>query len=391
MGRAGPSAVPPGGDGKGRLGHLPLPALTTTPTGPGGGGDEVSATPGSATGAGVLLPDHVGSAPARSRRRSGVVAAYAVTMFVLVTVNFALPPTLPGDPVDALVDTGSPTRLQDEALRAQLEEHYGLDRPVAEQYRRYLGDLVRGDLGVSIRYRVPVGDLLAERLPWTLLLVATSVSVAVGVGWLAGIHSAWRRGRPADRGLLVVFLALNSLPVFFFVASAALFVLSVKLGWFPLAGARTPFLDDAGVASRVGDVVHHLALPAAVLAASFVTSQYLNMRAGMVGELGADHLLVGRAKGLPERWVKYRYAARNALLPAVTLTAVHVSFAVTASILVETVFAYQGVGRLIFEAVAYRDYPTLQACFLVLSVVVVTANLLADALYRRLDPRTDAP
>ncbi|MFP5375565.1 MAG: ABC transporter permease [Acidimicrobiia bacterium] len=350
----------------------------------------MSATPGSAGGGGVVLPDHVVPAPGRPRRRDGVVAAYAVTMLVLVSVNFALPRALPGDPVDALLDAGSPTRLQDEALRAELEEHYGLDRPVAEQYRRHLADLVRGDMGVSIRYRVSVGDLLAERLPWTLLLVATSVSVAVGVGWLAGIHSAWRRGRPADRGLLVVFLALNSFPVFF-VASAAVFVLSVKLGWFPLAGARTPFLDDAGVAWRVGDVAHHLALPAAVLAAGFVTSQYLNMRAGMVGELGADHLLVGRAKGLPERWVKYRYAARNALLPAVTLTAVHVSFAVTAGILVETVFAYEGVGRLIFEAVAYRDYPTLQACFLVLSVLVVTANFVADALYRRLDPRTGAP
>ena len=312
-----------------------------------------------------------------------------MTVFLLVTVNFALPRALPGDPIDALVDAGSPSHVRDEALRAELSQYYGLDRPIVDQYRRYLSDLARGNLGVSIRYNVPVADLLKERLPWTLLLVLTSISVAVGVGWLAGIHSGWRRGRPADRGLLTLFLGLHSFPVFF-VGSVALFVFSVRLGWFPLAGARTPFLEDASLPSLLADIAHHLALPAAVLAASFVTSQYLNMRASMVGELGADHLVLGRAKGLPDRWIKYRYAARNALLPAVTLTAVHLSFAVTASILVETVFAYQGVGSLIFEAVAFRDYPTLQACFLVLSIVVVTANFLADALYRRLDPRTRA-
>jgi peptide/nickel transport system permease protein len=317
------------------------------------------------------------------------VGAYALTVFLLVTVNFFLPRALPGDPVDALVDAGSPSHIQDEALRADLEEYYGLDRPLIEQYGRHLADLARGEFGTSIRHNAPVADLMRERLPWTLLLVATAISLAVVVGWLAGIHSGWRRGRPADRGLLTLFLGVHSFPVFF-LGSITLFALSVRLGWFPLAGARTPFLEDAGFVARVADVAHHLALPGAVLAANFVASQYLNMRASMVGQLGADHLVVGRAKGLPERWIKYRYAARNALLPAVTLTAVHVSFAVTQAILVETVFAYQGVGRLMFEAVAFRDYPTLQACFLVLSILVVTANFMADALYGRLDPRTAA-
>jgi peptide/nickel transport system permease protein len=311
-----------------------------------------------------------------------------VTVFLLVTVNFFLPRALPGDPIDALVDADA-THVQNEGVRAELEEYYGLHRPVVEQYGRYLADLARADLGVSIRYNVPVADLLRERLPWTLLLVLTSMSLAVGAGWLAGIHSGWRRGRPADRGLLALFLGLHSFPPFF-VGSIALFVLSVKLGWFPLAGARTPFVQDATLPSRLADIAQHLVLPAAVLASSSVASQYLNMRASMVGQLGADHLLMGRAKGLPERWIKYRYAARNALLPAVTLTAVHVSFTVTQAIVVETVFAYQGVGRLMFEAVAFRDYPTLQASFLVLSILVVTANFLADALYGVLDPRTAA-
>ncbi len=336
----------------------------------------------------VPLPAEV-EAPARTGgRRRGRIVAYVVTVFLLVTVNFLLPRSLPGDPISVLVDADA-SQVRDEGLRAELEEYYGLDRPLLEQYGRYLADLARGDLGVSIRYNVPVAELMKERVPWTLLLVLTSMSLAVAVGWLAGIHAGWRRGRAADRGLMTLFLGLHSFPVFF-VGSIALFVLSVKLGWFPLAGARTPFLEDVSTFSRVVDIAHHLVLPAVVMASNSIASQYLNMRASMVGQLGADHLLMGRAKGLPERWIKYRYAARNALLPAVTLTAVHMGFSVTFSILVETVFAYQGVGRLMAEAVAFRDYPVLQASFLVLSLVVVTANFLADALYGRLDPRTQA-
>ena len=339
---------------------------------------------------GHLSPQAESPTTATRRPARRLVVSYAVTVFLLITVNFFLPRALPGDPISALLDPGGPSHVQDEELRAKLEEYYGLDRPLLEQYGRYLTDLSRGELGVSIRYNAPVAELLEERLPWTLLLVVTSVSLAVAVGWLGGIHSGWRRGRPVDRGLLALFLGLHSFPVFF-VGSMALFVLSVKLGWFPLAGAQTPFVQDASLPARLGDIAHHLALPAAVLAASFVSSQYLNMRASMVAQLGADHFLLGQAKGLRDRRIKYRYAARNALLPAVTVTAVHVNFAVgTQSILVETVFAYQGVGRLIFEAVSYRDYPTLQGCFLLLSLVVVTANFLADALYVRLDPRTAA-
>lgn len=331
-----------------------------------------------------------GEAPAARPGRRGrwsLVVSYLVTVVVLISVNFFLPRALPSDPISAMVDTDAPTHIQDEALRARLEQFYGLDEPLLVQFGRYLADLAAADLGVSIRYNVPVTELMMERLPWTLLLVFASIVLALAVGWLAGIHSGWRRGRPVDRGLLALFLGLHSFPVFF-VGSIALFVFAVKLGWFPLAGARTPFLENASVPARIADIGYHLALPATVLAASFVTSQYLNMRASMVGQLGADHLLVARAKGLPERRIKYAYAARNALLPVVTLTAVHVSFAVTASVLVETVFAYPGLGRLLFDAVAFRDYPTLQGCFLVLSLVVVTANLLADLLYRRLDPRT---
>lgn len=326
-------------------------------------------------------------APKRSSVRS-LTLIYAMTVFTLITLNFFLPRALPGDPITSLIAPGTPSYVQSDELRAELEEYYGLDRPVVEQYVDYLGKLAQGDLGVSIRYNVPVAELVAERLPWTVLLLLSAMTLAVVVGSISGAHSGWRRGRPVDSGLLSVFLALRSFPVFF-LGSIALLVFAVKLDLFPLSGARTQFAPDMGPLERVGDIGYHLLLPAVVLASQFAGGHFLLMRAGMVGELGADYLRGGRVKGLRERRLKYRYAARNALLPVVTVTALQLAGALTTSlVLVETVFAYPGIGRLVFDSISFRDYPALQGCLLVLSLFVVTANFLADLLYRRLDPRT---
>lgn len=226
---------------------------------------------------------------------------------------------------------------------------------------------------------------MGARLPWTLLLVGVSLALATLVGTLAGMHSGWRRGRRVDRRLLAVFLAIDNFPVFF-VASVAAYVFAVKLGWFPLSGSRTPF-DSSGALGQVADVGHHLVLPATVMALQFAAYQFLVVRSAMVSELGSDYLLLGRAKGLSDRVLKYRYAGRSALAPAVTVLSLQFGFAITATIFVETVFSYPGVGRLMFEAVGQRDYPLIQGCFLVIGLFVVSANLLADLAYRRLDPR----
>lgn len=333
-----------------------------------------------------MVDEQTLTASKRSSVRS-LALIYAVTVFILITLNFFLPRALPGDPITSLIDPGAPSYVQSDELRAELEEYYGLDRPVWEQYIDYLGGLTQGDLGVSIRYNVPVAELVAERLPWTVLLIFSAMALAVVVGWIAGIHSGWRRGRPVDLGLLSVFLVVRSFPVFF-LGSIALLVFAVKLDLVPLSGARTVFAPDMGPLERVVDIGYHLLLPAVVLASQFAGVHYLLMRGGIVGELGAGYLLGGRAKGLRERRLKYRYAARNALLPVVTVTALQLGGALTSAILVETVFAYPGMGRLVFESISFRDYPALQGCFLILSLFVVTANFLADLLYRRLDPRT---
>jgi len=325
-------------------------------------------------------------ATSRTRGGWGRLLAYVGTVAILVVLTFMLPRAMPGDPLMALIDPSATTYVQNEAMRAELAAYYGLDRPVTEQFVGYLVGLTQGDLGTSIRYNRPVAELVFERLPWTVLLIGTALLLSLVLGLATGVHSAWRRGRPVDTGLLGVFLSVRNFPPFF-LASIALYVFAVKLGWVPLSGARTPF-TELGPLEGLLDVAHHLALPAAVLTAQFAGGHYLVMRAAMVGELGADYLEMGRAKGLRPWRLKYAYAARNALLPVVTRLALQIAFAVTGTIFIETVFSYPGLGRLTFDAVAYRDYPTLQACFLLLALLVVTANFIADVCYARLDPRT---
>ena len=325
----------------------------------------------------------------RPARRWGTQAlAYGLTVFVLVSLTFFLPRAMPGDPLSAMLDGTSAEALQDPQVREKQAAYYGLDQPLVVQFGRYLRDLARGDFGTSIRYNMPVSQMVADRLPWTILLIGTAMVVAVAVGVVAGIHGAWRRDQPVDRGLLVAFLAFRSFPVFF-VASIASFVFAARLDLFPLSGRQTVFATYGPLRSAL-DIAHHLALPVAVLVAEFAAAYYLLMRAGMVSELGADYLRMGQAKGVSERRLKYRYAARNALLPVVTRTAMQFGFAVTGAIFVERVFAYRGMGLLMVEAVQSRDYPTLQACFLFLSLMVVTVNFASDLLYRRIDPRTAA-
>lgn len=313
--------------------------------------------------------------------------SYLVVLFALVTLNFLLPRAMPGDPIDALLARGSAGFSLGEQSRAALEEYYRLDGSLLEQYRSYLGRLAGGDVGRSIVTNAPVSEEIGRRLPWTVLLIGTSMLLALAVGLSAGVHAGWRRDRPADRALMTALLAVREFPPFL-LASLLLFVFAVKLDWLPLFGAQTPFSESFSLAERIVDVGRHLLLPTIVLAAGLTVGYYLLMRAGMVSELGSDYLVLGRAKGLRERRLKYHYAARNALLPVVGNTAVEVGFAITANVLVERVFSYPGVGGLLFEAIGSRDYPTIQGVFLVVGAGIVTVNALADLLYRRLDPRT---
>jgi peptide/nickel transport system permease protein len=325
----------------------------------------------------------------RYRHAGAAVASYLVMVFVLVTLNFLVPRAMPGDPIEGLLGQSSATFTFGEQTKAALREYYKLDGSLASQYGNYLARLVHGDLGRSIATNAPVKTEIGRRLGWTILLIGTSTVLATAVGVAAGIHSGWRRDRPMDRGLLTVLLAVQQFPPYL-LGSLLLLLFAVKLHWFPLAGAEEAFSSSYGLARRALDIGRHLILPLVVLTASVAADSYLVMRAGMVSELGSDYLQLGRAKGLRERRLKYRYAARNALLPVVGLTAVELGVAVGADVVIERVFSYPGLGGLLFDSIRQRDYPTIQGVLLVLALAIVTVNALAEALYRRLDPRTDA-
>lgn len=321
------------------------------------------------------------------RRRRSALASYLVMVFALVTLNFLLPRTMPGDPIDSLLSRGAAGFSLGEQSRAALEEYYGLDGSLASQYRNYISRLARGDLGRSIVTNASVTKEIGRHLPWSILLLGSSIVLATAIGLVAGVHSGWRRDRPLDRTLLTGLLTVWQFPPYL-LGSMLLFVFAVKLRWLPLGGAQTPFSGSFGPLEKAVDIGGHLLLPLVVLTAGLTAMSYLVMRAGMVNELGADYLELGRAKGLRARRLKYAYAARNALLPVVGLTAVEIGGAVTANVLVERVFSYPGLGGLLVGSIGVRDYPTIQGVFLVISLGVVTVNALADALYGRLDPRT---
>ncbi len=317
---------------------------------------------------------------------AGRCAAFVLTLFAVITLNFALPRMMPGDPITALQDPESSLYVSDQASRAALSHYYGLDQSLIVQYGRYLRGLATGDLGWSIRLNAPVSLLIQHRILWTVLLIFPAMLAASLVSMVAGLHAGWHRGSPLDRGLIVLFAGIRTLPAFF-LGVLALLLFSVRLGWFPLAGAQTPFAHYRSPWGALADLLHHWALPALVLTIEMLGGQFLLMRNSVISVLGDDFMLVAKAKGLSDRSLKYRHALRNALLPFVTVLSIQLGFAVTGSIFVEAVFAYPGMGTLAFQAVSARDYPVLQGVFLVFTVSVLTANLIADLAYARLDPR----
>lgn len=331
-----------------------------------------------------------GHAPPQKRGTAfRTVALYAVTLLAVVTFVFMLPRVMPGDPLSALEDPDAGVFITDPEVRERTLAYYGLDRPLPVQYVDYLTSVARGDLGWSIARNAPVSSLIADHLPWTLLLMGVALTLASALSWVAGIAAAWRRNTWVDRVLLATLTGVRGVPEYA-LAAAFLIGFAVLLPIFPLYGARTAFAQHPSAWHALGDVAAHLILPLTALTLSLLGSKFLLLRNTVISSLGEDYMLLARAKGLPERLLKYRHAGRNAVLPFLTVLGIQAGFAVGGSIFVEAVFAYPGMGTLILRAVEARDYPVLEAAFLTLATTVLFANLLIELVYGRLDPRVGA-
>ena len=315
------------------------------------------------------------------------VGLYLVTLWAVVTLVFVLPRALPGDPLQSLDDPESGTYVEDNRSRELVAAYYGLDKPLLSQYRSYLGDLADGELGWSISQKTPVSDLIGRRLPWTLLLVGSSLALASIISFLAGMTAAWRRGSVVDKALIVSLSTARAIPEYA-IASMLLIGFAVFYPVLPMAGGQRPCAEYRSFLDAAADIFDHAVLPVSALTIGLVDSKFLIVRNTAIATLGEDYMLLARAKGLPPRLLKYRHSGRNVMLPFLTALGVQVGFAVSASLFVETVFAYPGIGTLINSAVTARDYPLLQGTFLMLALAVIVANFVVDMAYRWLDPRT---
>jgi peptide/nickel transport system permease protein len=307
----------------------------------------------------------------------------AATIFFLATVLFVLFRLLPGDPTLTVLSPALSPEVQ-----VELRQRFGLDRPLPEQYVRYVTNLLVGNFGVSFHRGVPVSQLLGQHLVSTIALMLPSLWLAYALGIVIGALIAWRRGSFAETATTTAAVVFRSAPIFW-VAIIFISVFAVRLGIFPSGHMRTPGTEPGGVLATFFhvDFLHHLALPMCVMAVYYGCYPLLVMRASMLEVLGEDFIDLCKAKGLSERRVIFKHALRASLLPIATSVSLLGAYVVAGSVLVEQVFSWPGLGRLMVQAVTDSDYPVAQATFLLIAVLVVLGNLLADVLYGFLDPR----
>ncbi len=314
------------------------------------------------------------------------LAFYIVAIFIAITFNFLLPRLMPGDPVDALFAAAGGS-LPPETLNAYKEMLGFVDGSLWVQYLQYLKSIVTFDLGPAIMlFPIPVTEVLGNTLPWTVFLAGTATVIAVVAGCFIGLYASYNRGGFVDRFSPVFWQFMASMPQ----AVTALFIFfifALTLKWFPLGFGANPDLEPGFNWLYIKSVLHHVVLPMVTLIVSLLATWIFTMRNAMVNVLGEDYITMAKAKGLSSRRIMTHYAARNAILPVVTAVSMALGFAVAGQVFIETVYNYPGLGQLIIKSVGARDYPLMQACFLLIVVFVLAANFIADILYVWLDPR----
>ncbi|MGC8498156.1 MAG: ABC transporter permease [Acidimicrobiales bacterium] len=315
-------------------------------------------------------------------RRLGL---YALTAWVAVTANFILPRLMPGNPVQTLIGKIASQVTPAEIRAIRLSFGMNFQEGIVAQYLTYLGQLFHGNLGVSITLGAPVSTILRQSVPWTIGLIGISTVVSFFVGTVAGALLGWTRGSRFD-SLIPTATFFQAIP-YFFLGTVMLLVFGSNLHWFPVLGAYSQGATPGWNWSFIASVIRYGELPVVSIILSSVAGWMLGMRNMMITMIGEDFVLMAVAKGLPRRKV-ILHAARNAVLPSIANLSLAIGLVVSGALLVELVFNYPGVGDLLLQAVLNEDYPLIQGIFLVITLTVLAANLLADVVYLVLDPRT---
>jgi peptide/nickel transport system permease protein len=304
-------------------------------------------------------------------------------LWAVVTILFLMFRLMPGNPMAAYISVALEAEQQDTIMR-----QFGLDRSLWDQYLIYLGNLLHGELGLSFHQRAPVWDIVMSVFPNSIALTLSALIVAYAFGVTAGAFLAWKRGTWIEGLAVPIVLAARAAPEFW-VGMVLLAIFSFTLGWFPSGGANSAgaFYDSEARRFASADFLAHLALPALTLALYLQGLPLLLMRSTMLEVMNEDFIIMARMKGFSTWHIVIRHAARNALLPVVTAFALGVGATVGGNVVIEIVFSWPGLGRLLVNAVANSDYPLAQGAFLIITIVLVAMNLVADLAYAFLDPR----
>ena len=315
----------------------------------------------------------------RGSRRGQYILAYVLAALIMMYASYSVPRWLPGDFVTAMYSSSQVTlnAEQEADLRAYYTTHQG--------FGRFLADFFTLHWGYSYAFLSPVSVLILEALPWTLLLLGTAHLLSMILGFLVGVEAAWRRGGVIEKAGVGSMTILEGIPEIG-TAVILLLIFALHLGWLPAAGAETAYVNFSP-GQRFLDVMHHLALPLATLFLAYFPGNFLLTRGSMVMVLKKQFIETARAKGLPSVRIRYAHAARNALLPMVTRFGLRIAFMVTGALVVETIFAYPGLGTLLFNAIAMRDLPLVQGIVLFSSLTILFVNLALEFIYGRIDPR----
>ena len=316
-----------------------------------------------------------------------IVAQYVLVLIVTLSINFALPRIAPGSPLLYLVGEDVATMTQ--AEQDQVLREFGLDRPLPEQFVDYVTGILHGDLGTSVRYGLPVWDVLRDHLPWTLLLMGTSLLLSAAIGTVVGVIAAWKQGGKQDVGALALVLFFGSIPPFW-VAMLLITFFSARLGWLPSYGAYS-IGTVPGTPEYAFGVLQRMIMPVLALTLVNTSSMFLTARSAMAMALEEDYIMLAHAKGARELTVVFTHGFRNALLPIYTNVMVSMGHLVGGAMVIETVFSYPGLGSTIYDSVLARDYNLLQGAFLLVTISVLLANFIADLGYPLLDPRVRCP